>query len=67
MNSLADNLVGFVQILRQLGVRVSIAETIDAVDGLTVIDHFERDEFRAALKSTLIKNSEDQRAFDQAF
>lgn len=67
MNSLVDNLVGFVQILRQLGVRVSIAETIDAVDGLTVIDHFERDEFRAALKSTLIKNSEDQAAFDQAF
>ncbi|WP_371381606.1 VWA domain-containing protein [Sporomusa aerivorans] len=67
MNSLADNIVGFVQILRQLGVRVSIAETIDAVDSLTIIDNFDRDEFRAALKSTLVKNSEDQVAFDQAF
>ncbi|QDR81009.1 vWA domain-containing protein [Sporomusa termitida] len=67
MHSLADNLVGFVQILRQLGVRVSIAETIDAVDSLTVIEQFDRDVFRAALKSTLIKNSEDQAAFDQAF
>ncbi len=67
MNSLADNLVGFVHILRQLGVRVSIAETIDAVDSLTVIEQFDRDVFRAALKSTLIKNSEDQVAFDQAF
>ncbi|MDF2569162.1 MAG: domain containing CoxE-like protein [Sporomusa sp.] len=67
MNSLADNLVGFVHILRQLGVRVSTAETIDAVDSLTVIEHFDRDEFRAALKSTLIKNAEDRMAFDQAF
>jgi uncharacterized protein with von Willebrand factor type A (vWA) domain len=67
LNSLADNLVGFVQILRQLGVRVSIAETIDAVDSLTVIENFDQDEFRAALKSTLIKNSEDQAAFNQAF
>ena len=67
MNSLADNIVGFVQILRQLGVRISIAETIDAVNSLTIIDNFDRDEFRAALKSTLIKNAEDQAAFEQTF
>ncbi|WP_371361429.1 hypothetical protein SRRS_28420 [Sporomusa rhizae] len=67
MNSLSDNIVGFVQILRQLGVRISIAETIDAVESLTMIDTFDRDVFRSALKSTLIKNSEDQVAFDKAF
>ena len=67
MNSLADNIVGFAQILRQLGVRVSIAETIDAVESLTMIDNFDRDEFRAALKSTLVKTAEDQVAFEQAF
>lgn len=67
MNSLADNIVGFVQILRQLGVRISTAETIDAVDSLTIIDHFDQAEFRAALKSTLIKHAEDQAAFNQTF
>ncbi|CQR74306.1 VWA domain containing CoxE-like protein [Sporomusa ovata DSM 2662] len=67
MNSLADNIVGFIQILRQLGVRISTAETIDAVDSLTVIDNFDQAEFRAALKSTLIKHAEDQAAFNQAF
>lgn len=67
MKSLADNIVGFIQILRQLGVRISTAETIDAVESLTVIDNFDQDEFRAALKSTLIKNAEDQAAFNKAF
>jgi len=67
LNSLADNIVGFAQILRQLGVRVSIAETIDAVESLTMIDNFDRDEFRSALKSTLVKTAEDQVAFEQAF
>ena len=67
MNSLADNIVGFIQILRQLGVRISTAETIDAVDSLTIIDNFDQDEFRAALKSTLVKHAEDQTAFNQAF
>ncbi len=67
MNSLADNIVGFIQILRQLGVRISTAETIDAVDSLTVIDSFDQAEFKAALKSTLIKHAEDQAAFNHAF
>jgi len=67
LNSLADNIVGFIQILRQLGVRISTAETIDAVDSLTIIDNFDQDEFRAALKSTLVKHAEDQTAFNQAF
>ncbi|WP_425057695.1 vWA domain-containing protein [Sporomusa carbonis] len=67
MKSLTDNIVGFVQILRQLGVRISIAETIDAVDSLTIIDTFDQDEFRAALKSTLVKNADDQVVFDRAF
>lgn len=67
MNSLADNIVGFVQILRQLGVRISTAETIDAVDSLTMIDSFDQHEFCAALKGTLIKHAEDQAAFNQAF
>lgn len=67
MNSLADNIVGFIQILRQLGVRISTAESIDAVDSLTIIDNFDQSEFKAALKATLIKHAEDQAAFNQAF
>jgi len=67
LHSLADNIVGFIQILRQLGVRISTAETIDAVDSLTLIDSFDQAEFKAALKSTLIKHAEDQAAFNHAF
>ncbi|HWR40688.1 MAG TPA: VWA domain-containing protein [Patescibacteria group bacterium] len=67
VNSLADNIVGFVQILRSLGVRVSVAETLDAVDGLSLIDALDRDEFRIALKCSLIKSAEDQSYFEEAF
>ncbi|BBB92729.1 MAG TPA: VWA domain-containing protein [Methylomusa anaerophila] len=67
MNSLADNIVGFVQILRQLGVRVSTAETLDAVKSISLINPLARDEFYAALKSMLVKNAEDLGNFHQAF
>ena len=67
MNSLTDNIVGFVQILRSLGVRVSVAETLDAVDGLSLINALDRDEFRTALKCALIKSAEDQGYFNEAF
>ncbi|MDR1702143.1 MAG: VWA domain-containing protein [Sporomusaceae bacterium] len=67
MSSLADSIIGFVQILRQLGVRVSIAEALDAAEGLQAIDFLDRSQFKAALKGTLIKNAQDRASFEKAF
>ena len=44
-----DKLVEFANLLRQNGVRVSLAETLDAISASEVTGLGERDLFRAAL------------------
>ena len=50
-----DKLVEFANLLRQNGVRVSLAETLDAVKASDVTGLGERDLFRAALRTTMVK------------
>ncbi len=59
--------VRFVHVLRGLGVRVSVAETLDALNALAHIDLLDRQQTKVALASTLVKNSQDRRAFEAAF
>ncbi len=64
---LQENLVRFVHVLRHLGVPVNPAETVDALAAVELIDLADRSEFRAALRSTLVKTETHAPLFDRAF
>src|SRR5580658_8169544 len=66
MTNLRDELLRFVNQLRGAGVRVSIAETLDAMNGI-VAAGLERVPMREALAATLIKDEEDRHIFDELF
>ncbi|MEW6424050.1 MAG: VWA domain-containing protein [Bacillota bacterium] len=57
----------FVHILRQLGVRVSIAETMDVYEALTHVDLLDKRQVKGALRALLVKNPYDWLIFNQAF
>jgi len=60
-------LVEFARLLRQNGVRVSPVEVSDAGRAVALVGLDERDAFRAALRSTMVKRASDVELFDQLF
>jgi uncharacterized protein with von Willebrand factor type A (vWA) domain len=66
-DSLEHNITRFAQVLRHLGVRVSLAETMDAMAALARVDLLSRSQFRGALRACLAKSSREAGIFDQAF
>ncbi len=62
-----DKLVEFANLLRQNGVRVSLAETLDAVAAAEVSGLGDRDSFRSALRATMIKRASELPVFEQLF
>ena len=67
-NFLEDHLVHFIHLLRQGGIKVSSAETIDALQGLTQgLDFSCRSSIKAALRSLLVKSLEEVKVFDSLF
>jgi len=63
-----ERLVEFVGSLRRAGVRVSTAESLDAVAGLAKLDDVgDRPAVRDALRALLIKNHGDRPTFDRLF
>jgi uncharacterized protein with von Willebrand factor type A (vWA) domain len=62
-----DKLVEFANLLRENGVRVSLAETLDAFTASQVTGLTERDAFRAALRSTMVKRSTELPVFEELF
>ncbi len=60
-------LVEFARLLRHHGVRVSPAETADAVQAISLVGAGERDAFRAAARLTLVKRAADVAVFDRLF
>jgi uncharacterized protein len=62
-----EKLVEFANLLRQNGVRVSLAETLDAVSASQVTGLGERDAFRAALRATMIKRASELPVFEELF
>jgi uncharacterized protein len=60
-------MVDFIRALRAAGVRISLAESIDAMHGVEEVGVDERDQFRAAMKSTLVKEAKDHGKFDYFF
>lgn len=62
-----DKLVEFANLLRQNGVRVSLAETLDAITASDVTGLAERDLFRSALRTTMIKRASELPVFEELF
>jgi hypothetical protein len=62
-----NNIIKFIQILRSLGVKVSLVETIDAIDSLNIISISNRQEFKIALRSLIVKNYEEKLIYNKTF
>jgi uncharacterized protein len=60
-------IVEFTNLLRKSGIRVSMAESIDAFLALDELSLADREVFRDALRTTMVKRSEDIPSFDQLF
>ena len=60
-------LTDFVEELRAAGVPVSMAETIDALEAVAVVDLADRPALKAALEATLVKSARHLDAFATAF
>jgi uncharacterized protein len=60
-------MVAFIRALRAAGVRISLAESQDAMYGTDAVGVSSKDYFRAALKTTLVKEARDQQKFDEFF
>ncbi|MGI8336900.1 vWA domain-containing protein [Actinomadura scrupuli] len=65
--SLLDRHTGFVAALRTAGLPVSLAEGLDAVRALQVIDLVDRETLRGAYAATLVKRPAHRAAFDTLF
>src|ERR1700674_3904736 len=62
-----EKLVEFANLLRENGVRVSLAETLDAFSASEVTGLNERDAFRAALRATMVKRASELPVFEELF
>lgn len=62
-----DNLALFVNLLRQEGLPIGTTEMIDALRSLERIDISRREDFKAALRATLVKSRRDQVLFNRVF
>jgi uncharacterized protein with von Willebrand factor type A (vWA) domain len=60
-------MIDFIRALRAGGVRVSLAESQDALYGVESVGIQNPAIFKAVMKSTLVKDSKDHEAFDQLF
>ncbi|MCA9995386.1 MAG: VWA domain-containing protein [Anaerolineales bacterium] len=62
-----DRVVDFIRGLRAAGVRVSLAESVDALRAVEVLGVSQKGTFRESLRATLVKEHDDFAAFDQLF
>jgi uncharacterized protein len=62
-----EKLVEFANLLRENGVRVSLAETLDAFYASDLTGLGERDTFRSALRATMVKRANELPVFEELF
>src|SRR3990172_5804480 len=60
-------IIHFIAALRASGVRVSLAESQDAMHAVDHLGVYDREMFRLSLKATLVKEAHDGPAFDRLF
>jgi len=61
------NMMAFGRALKQLGVKVSLSQVLDASRSADLVDIAERKDFRALLRANLISQKEDFPVFDMLF
>ena len=61
------NLTAFARALKELGVKVSLSQVLDAARSADLVDLGAKEDFRALLRSNLISAKEDFPIFDMAF
>jgi uncharacterized protein with von Willebrand factor type A (vWA) domain len=66
MARLRGQLVNFIAVLRDAGVRISVAESIDAMNAVAAVG-LERARMHEALAASLIKDEADRATFDESF
>ncbi|WP_366924790.1 VWA domain-containing protein [Metallumcola ferriviriculae] len=66
-NLIEVSLLRFINLLRLRGIRISSAETLDALSALTHVDIRDRDEVKAGLSGTLVKDADQMEVFELAF
>ena len=60
-------IVEFTNLLRKSGIRVSVAEGIDAFRALEELSIEERDVFRDALRASMVKRGDEISTFNELF
>jgi hypothetical protein len=61
------NMMAFARALKQLGIKVSLSQVLDASRSADLVDIGERSDFRAMLRANLISQKEDFPVFDMVF
>ncbi|MEE3330344.1 MAG: VWA domain-containing protein [Myxococcota bacterium] len=62
-----EKVIEFTNLLRKSGIRVSVAEAIDAFEALDELSLDDREIFRDALRSAMIKRGDEIATYDQLF
>ena len=62
-----QRMIEFIRALRAAGIRISISESQDAMFGVDAIGLHNLDAFKAALRTTLVKEHRDRPKFDYFF
>jgi uncharacterized protein len=62
-----DRVVEFVRGLRAAGVRISLAESVDALHAVQILGVENKQLFRESLRATLVKEADDFAAFNELF
>ncbi len=62
-----DRIIEFVRGMRAAGVRVSMAESMDAMRAVEVLGVMDKELFRQSMRVTLVKESDDFAVFDELF
>ncbi|MFN2135482.1 MAG: hypothetical protein ACK2UK_05975, partial [Candidatus Promineifilaceae bacterium] len=62
-----ERVVSFIRGLRAAGVRVSLSESIDAMNAIGALGIQDKEVFRASLRTTLVKEWDDRPVFDELF
>ncbi len=62
-----DRIIEFVRGMRAAGVRVSMAESVDAMRAVEVLGITDKELFRQSMRATLVKESDDFAVFEELF
>jgi len=64
---MVDSIIKFINILRSMNIRISIAETIDSIKAIEQISIENKEDFKTSLCSILIKDYENIKMFNKIF